>query len=64
AKGLLIGIASLLIIIGTGIGIRVRINTFIIFLVIIGIGILLVYLKFAGIWDYGIGYQYLIGVVQ
>ncbi|MEW6095663.1 MAG: PTS system mannose/fructose/sorbose family transporter subunit IID [bacterium] len=64
AKGLLIGIASLLIIIGTGIGIRVRINTFIIFLVIIGIGILLAYLKFAGIWDYGIGYQYLIGVVQ
>lgn len=45
AKGLLIGIASLIIIVGTGIGIRIRINIIIIFLVVIGIGILLAYLN-------------------
>lgn len=63
AKGVLIGIASLVIIMVVGGGIRIRINIFILFLLIIGIGILLVYLKMIGIWNYGIGIKYLTGVI-
>lgn len=59
AKEFLIGIASLIIIMGTGLGIRVGINIFILFLIVIGIGILLVYLKTVGIWEYGVGIKYL-----
>jgi len=61
-KGFLIGIASLIIIIGTASGIRVRVNIFIIFVIVIGAGILLAYLKFAGICNYEIDYQYFIGI--
>ncbi|MFH1563759.1 MAG: PTS system mannose/fructose/sorbose family transporter subunit IID [Nitrospirota bacterium] len=60
----IIWLSSIMIILGIGAAIRIKINTFIIFLLIIAIGILLIYLRTIGIWDYGIGYQYLIGVVK
>jgi len=63
-KGLLIDLASLIILIGAGVGIRVRMNIFILFSIIMGIGILLVYLKTIGMWYYGMGLKFLMGVIE
>jgi len=64
AKGFLIGLSSLIILLGTGVGIRLRMNIFILFLIVMGIGILLVYLKIIGMWDYGMGMKFLMGVIE